>query len=135
MKSSADFFLICAFVVVVVLALPFKLAAAALEDRPRVVRGKASFYGEGYRGKRMANGARFDPSARTCASFAYELGSVLRVRALRTGRTVNVTVTDRGPAMALGRLLDLSQRAFADIAPLNLGVIEVDVEVLGKGEQ
>lgn len=100
------------------------------ERKRSIVRGKAAYYGDGYRGKLMANGKRFDPDARTCASFAFPLGTVLRVRSLRTGRAVNVTVTDRGPAARLGRLVDLSQRAFADIAPLGWGVIDVDAEVL-----
>lgn len=117
-------------------------ALAALRDREvkrKVARGKAAYYGENYRGHRMANGAQFDPDARTCASFAYPLGAVLRVRSLLTGRSVVVTVTDRGPALRLNRLIDLSARAFGEIAPHRQGVIEVEVELLAaegapKGE-
>lgn len=114
------------------------LAAAwcSVADRKylRAVRGRASYYGDGYRGKRMANGERFDPDARTCASFAYELGTVLRVTCVRTGRQVLVTVTDRGPALMLHRTLDLSRRAFADIAPTKWGVIDVEIEVVAPAE-
>ncbi len=37
-------------------------------------------------------------------------------------------VTDRGPAKRLGREIDLSRAAFARLAPLKLGLIEVKVE-------
>lgn len=117
-----------------VVVLCFAACAAAwcaVADRRRgPARGKAAFYGEGYRGARMANGERFDPDRRTCASFDYALGTVLRVECLRTGRSVVVVVTDRGPAVRLGRLIDLSERAFAMIAPTKWGVIEVEVSVL-----
>jgi rare lipoprotein A len=108
-------------------------AYCAVVDRGRrraLVRGRAAAWGDGYRGKRMANGRRFDPQAHTCASYGFPLGAVLRVRCLATGRHVIVTVTDRGPALGLGRLLDLSERAFLGIAPRPWGVIEVEVEVL-----
>lgn len=96
--------------------------------------GIASWYGEEYRGKPMANGAPFDPDERVCASWDYPLGTVLCVRLvgpLRGGsREVWVAVTDRGPSRELyarGRILDLSQKAFATLAPLSAGLIEVEI--------
>ncbi|MEY2877786.1 MAG: hypothetical protein RLZZ15_166 [Verrucomicrobiota bacterium] len=107
---------------------------AVVDRRRSPVRGKASFYGEAYRGHRMANGERFDPQARTCAVWQWPLGAVLCVREVlprgvkRPARWVYVTVTDRGPALALGRIIDLSQRAFAELSPIGRGVIEVEIE-------
>jgi rare lipoprotein A len=95
--------------------------------------GKASYYGEGYRGKRMANGGRFDPDALTCASFSYPLGVLLEVE--HEGKAVVVEVTDRGPALPLGRIVDLSQAAFARIADLRRGVVIVRVRVVGRKEE
>jgi rare lipoprotein A len=114
--------------------LPFAAVAAAAEiamdiirqRKPAPVIGKASYYGEGYRGKPMANGQRFDPDALTCACWRWPLGTRLRVT-WRT-RSVVVTVTDRGPSLALDRVIDLSQAAFAQIAPLPLGIIEVTIQ-------
>jgi rare lipoprotein A len=93
---------------------------------------KASWYGESYRGKPMANGEQFDPDRRTCASWYWPLGTVLRVTHRNVHgivRSVFVTVTDRGPDKRLGRKLDLSRAAFAILAPLEAGVINVNVEV------
>jgi rare lipoprotein A len=88
----------------------------------------ASWYGRECAGRRMADGRMFDPGALTCASWFYPLGAVLRVSS--GGRTVDVRVTDRGPARRLvrrGRVIDLSRAAFARLAPLERGVIEVNV--------
>jgi rare lipoprotein A len=87
--------------------------------------GLASWYGEQERGKLMANGQPFDPDALTCAVQGYAFGTQLRIE--HGGRTVVVTVTDRlGPAaLKLGRELDLSRTAFAQLADIGRGVIEV----------
>lgn len=87
--------------------------------------GKASWYGEGYRGRRMANGELFDPDALTCATFAYPLGTWLVVRS--GSKSTLVQVTDRGPDPKLNRLIDLSRAAFARLAAPERGVISVTV--------
>lgn len=97
------------------------------------IQTKASYYGEEYKGKTMANGNPFDPAALTCASWHYPFGTVLDVRRVGVdgnpvGPVVSVTVTDRGPSRHLadkGRGLDLSQAAFEQLAPLSVGVIQV----------
>jgi hypothetical protein len=90
--------------------------------------GRASFYSESYRGKKMANGAPFDPDALTCAAWDWPLGTTLLVSHGR--RTVRVVVTDRGPAAKFpDRIVDLSRAAFAHIADTRLGVITVAVTV------
>lgn len=90
------------------------------------VYGRASCYGESYRGKRMANGERFDPNRRTCAAWRWPLGTFLRVE--RGNRSVIVQVTDRGPnIMPRDRLIDLSLAAFEALAPSKVGLIDVSV--------
>jgi rare lipoprotein A len=93
--------------------------------------GRASWYGEGYRGKTMANGKPFDPEGMTCASWHHPFGTLLRVTNARNGLQVVVEVTDRGPAQWTGCILDLSSRAFRRIADPRVGKIDVRVEVLG----
>ena len=105
-------------------ALREKLGFEPEEDQA-VVRGKASFYGEAYRGKRMANGQRFDPAALTCATWDWPLGAWLEVT--HNHKRVVVQVTDRGPAFNLHRVVDLSQGAFDRLADWKLGVINVSV--------
>ena len=98
--------------------------------------GMASWYGEPHRGRLMANGERFNPDKRTAASWDYPLGTKVRVTlsaGTETARSVVVTVTDRGPARELvqrGRIIDLSQGAFAALANCDMGLIKVTVEQL-----
>lgn len=90
----------------------------------------ASWYGEAHRGKLMANGKPFNPDARTAASWFYPLGTRLEVA--RGGTRTQVKVTDRGPAKRLlrTRQLDLSRRAFADLAPIEWGLVRVRIRVI-----
>ena len=90
--------------------------------------GKASHYGGKHSGKRMANGKTFDKNALTCAHNKYPFGTKLRVS--YKGKSVIVTVTDRGGFNKLGRLIDLSEGAFKKLAPLSKGVIKVKIEKL-----
>jgi len=73
--------------------------------------GTASWYGEQHQGKRMANGKRFDRRKLTAASWYCPLGTTLRVVNIKNGKSVVVTVTDRGPNFRLNRILDLSEAA------------------------
>jgi rare lipoprotein A len=73
--------------------------------------GTASWYGKLHQGRKMANGKRFDRRKLTAASWYFPLGTVVRVVNVKNGRTVIVTITDRGPNLRLHRILDLSQAA------------------------
>lgn len=95
--------------------------------------GLASWYGEELRGEPMANGKPFNPDALTAASWFYPFGT--RVRVSHAGRSVAVEITDRGPAERLvrqGRIIDLSQAAFARLEDLDRGLIEVRVKPVEK---
>ena len=50
-------------------------------------------------------------------------GTVVTVTNLENGKTVQVVINDRGPFG--GRIIDLSDEAFARIAPLSQGVCQV----------
>ncbi|MEH1098684.1 septal ring lytic transglycosylase RlpA family protein [Micromonospora sp. CPCC 205561] len=97
--------------------------------RPVVESGScgASFYSEG---QLTANGEHFDPSQLTAAHRTLPFDTRVRVTNPSTGRSVTVRVNDRGPFVD-GRCLDLSRAAFAEIAPLDAGHVEVRYEVLG----
>lgn len=72
--------------------------------------GIASYYGA-ESGSTTASGSHFNPWGMTAAMWSGRFGSRLRVTDMRTGRSVVVTLTDRGPAKRLGRLIDLSAGA------------------------
>lgn len=91
----------------------------------------ASFYGGGGKerlNKHTASGAVFRPGGLTAAHRTLPLGTRLLVS--RSGRSVVVTVNDRGPAAWTGRSLDLSRGAAARLAMLGVGVAPVNVQVL-----
>jgi rare lipoprotein A len=73
----------------------------------RTFSGVASYYGN-ESGSKTASGERFNQNAMTCAHRSLPFGTKLRVSA--GGRSVVVTVNDRGPFVR-GRVLDLSKGA------------------------
>ena len=66
----------------------------------------------------------FSPGSGLTAAHPWlPFGTVVTVRNLANGRTVAVTINDRGPFG--GRIIDLSVEAFRRIAPLGAGVCQV----------
>lgn len=92
--------------------------------------GLASWYGPGFEGSLTASGEVFDPYGYTAAHKTLPLGTQLSVS--YAGRTVQVTVNDRGPYSG-GRDLDLSQGAAEYLGLTTVGVDWVDYQVAGGG--
>ncbi len=67
--------------------------------------------------------------AMTAAHRTYPLGSIVRVTNVKTGHTVLVRITDRGPFIP-GRVLDLSLAAAKKVDVWQPGVAEVRVELM-----
>jgi rare lipoprotein A len=88
--------------------------------------GMASFYGN-ESGSKTASGQRFNQNALTCAHRSLPFGTKLRVS--HGGRSVVVTVNDRGPFVH-GRVLDLSTAAAREVGLTGAGVGRVTAEVL-----
>jgi rare lipoprotein A len=88
--------------------------------------GVASFYGN-ESGSKTASGQRFNQNAMTCAHRSLPFGTKLRVT--HGGRSVVVTVNDRGPFVH-GRVLDLSTAAAREVGITGAGVGHVTAEVL-----
>jgi rare lipoprotein A len=89
---------------------------------------RATWYGESWRGRKMANGKPYNPDAFTCASWNYPLGTKLRIS--RENHSVTVEVTDRGGKnrwYQFGKTIDLTPTAFSKLAPLKTGSIEVRI--------
>src|SRR6202166_3070535 len=89
--------------------------------------GMASFYGN-ESGSQTASGQRFNQNAMTCAHRSLPFGTKLRVT--HGGRSVVVTVNDRGPFVR-GRVLDLSTAAARAVGRTSAGVGRVTAEVIG----
>jgi len=63
-----------------------------------------------------------------CASRMFPRGTWLRVTNRENGKQVFVQVNDYGPQRGTGKMIDLDKVAFAKLAPIGKGVIEVKVE-------
>lgn len=88
--------------------------------------GTASYYADKFNGRQTANGEIFNQSSFTAAHKTLPFGTRLRVTNLGNGRTVKVTVTDRGPFVA-GRMLDVSKIAARKLGMLDAGVARVKI--------
>jgi len=88
--------------------------------------GIASYYSQG---QRTASGARFNPSAMTAAHRSLPFGTKVRVTNRRNGRSVVVTINDRGPFIR-GRVIDLSRGAASVIGMTGAGLAPVKLDVL-----
>ena len=101
-------------------------ANASVGGSGRSFSGMASFYGN-ESGSKTASGARFNQNAMTCAHRSLPFGTKLKVT--HGGRSVVVTVNDRGPFIR-GRVLDLSTGAARAVGLTSRGVGKVTAEVV-----
>ena len=78
------------------------------------------------RGTQSGKGTWYGAPSMTAAHRSLPFGTVVRVTNLENGRTVTVTIRDRGP-YGDGRIIDLSKDAFAQLSSLSDGVIPVRI--------
>jgi rare lipoprotein A len=101
-------------------------AIAPSSGTGRSFSGMASYYGN-ESGSKTASGQRFNQNAMTAAHRSLPFGTKLRVT--HGGRSVVVTVNDRGPFIR-GRVLDLSTGAARAVGLTSAGVGRVVAEVI-----
>jgi rare lipoprotein A len=90
--------------------------------------GMASHYGS-ESGQRSASGARINPAAMTAAHPSLPFGTKVRVTNQSNGRSVVVTINDRGPFVR-GRIIDVSMGAADVMGMKGAGVARVTLEVV-----
>lgn len=83
--------------------------------------GMASFY---WQPQAVACGGRFNPEAMTAAHKTLPCGTKVKVTNKRNGRSVVVTINDRGPFIK-GRIIDLSLAAARAINMTKAGIVPV----------
>jgi rare lipoprotein A len=115
---------------VLIIAMP----AHARDARRRKPTGskqitRASWYGKSFQGKPTAGGGIFNLHHLTAAHRTIHLGSKVKVTELRSGRSVVVQITDRGPFLP-GRDIDLSYAAARQLGIVRRGVAAVRLELL-----
>ena len=91
--------------------------------------GWASWYGPGFQNRHAANGEVFNTERMTAAHRTIPLNSIARVTNIKTGESVLVRITDRGPFVG-DRVLDLSRAAARKLSVYQRGTALVRIEVL-----
>lgn len=92
-------------------------------------RGVASWYGKKFHGRPTSSGAIYDMHAMTAAHKTLPLPTKVRVRNLKNGRSIVVTVNDRGPFID-NRIIDLSYAAATRLGMIRDGTALVEIEAL-----
>jgi rare lipoprotein A len=99
----------------------------------RLERGKASFYGGYFHGRRTANGEIYNQNSFTAAHRTLRMGTMVSVKNLRNGREVTVRINNRGPYVR-GRIIDVSTRAARELRMVDSGVVPVEISVLERSK-
>ncbi len=81
---------------------------------------------------RTASGEQMNPSAMTAAHRSLPFGTKVLVENLSNGRSVVVTINDRGPFVG-GRIIDVSKAAASSLGMLGSGTANVRVTTAGGG--
>jgi rare lipoprotein A len=88
--------------------------------------GKGSYYADKFQGRATASGAPFDQKKMTAAHKTLPFGTRVKVVNLANGRSVKVTINDRGPFVA-GRIIDVSKKAAEKLGITKAGVANVEI--------
>ena len=92
-------------------------------------KGKASWYGTKFHGRRASSGETYDMYAMTAAHKTLPLPTYVEVKNLENGRTAIVKVNDRGPFHD-GRIIDLSYAAATKLGVVASGTAPVEIRAI-----
>lgn len=110
----------------------FGLALPAFGQTPgQAQEGDGSYYADSLHGNTTASGEPYDKNAMTAAHRELPLGTKVRVTYKKTGKSVVVTINDRGPH-AQGRIIDVSGAAARELGMTEDGHGPVTVEVVSE---
>jgi rare lipoprotein A len=96
------------------------------------VRMIASWYGQEFQGRLTASGEMFDQHKLTAAHRTLPLGSLVKLTAKSTGKSVIVRINDRGPWIK-GRDFDLSEAAATKLGIHENGIAAVEATLINDG--
>lgn len=91
--------------------------------------GTASYYHSNLRGRETASGSHYEPAELTAAHRTLPFGSRVRLTNLRNGKSVTVTITDRGP-FCTKRVIDVSYAAAKQLGMVHQGMVKVKLVLL-----
>ena len=94
--------------------------------------GVASWYGKRFHGRKTASGQVYNMYAMTAAHRSLPFGTRVTVTNLNNGKTVKLTINDRGPFID-GRVIDVSWAAARRLGFTQDGLARVRVTIDGRG--
>jgi len=104
-------------------------ANADQSKQTKISEGRASYYGGRHNGKTTSSGAVFNSSRMTAAHRTLPFGTRVLVTNLTNSVSCNVEITDRGPALWTGRVIDVSEGAARCLEMIRSGVVPVQLKV------
>jgi peptidoglycan lytic transglycosylase len=93
--------------------------------------GLAAVYSDKLAGRKTASGEKFSQSKLTAAHPSLAFGTRVKVTNTKNGKTVEVTINDRGPTQA-GRVIDMSSTAASKIGLSKKAMVPVTLEVAAE---
>lgn len=109
------------------------LLGVSLTSMAQTQTGKASFYADKFEGRTTASGEKYRHNKLTAAHKSLPFGTKVKVTNLTNNLTIEVIINDRGPYVD-GRIIDLSKSAAEKLGFVNLGLADVQVEVIDAGQ-
>ena len=103
--------------------------AAVAQDSAAMQEGEASYYSDSLDGQKTASGELYDKDAMTAAHRTLAFGTKVVVTYAKTGKSVEVTINDRGPSVE-GRIIDVSGAAARELGMIDDGHGRVTVAIL-----
>jgi rare lipoprotein A len=94
-------------------------------------RGIASWYGKPYDGRQAADGEIYDMEQMVAAHRTLPFQTMVRVRNLTNGKTVDVRIIDRGPFVN-NRIIDVSHAAARSLEMIGSGIAQVELTILSS---
>ena len=91
--------------------------------------GQGSYYADKFNGRKTASGAIYRSGNMTAAHNTLPFGTRIKVTNVKNGKTVKVTVNDRGPHVK-GRIVDVSGKAARKLDLVEAGVVPVQLKVI-----
>lgn len=104
-----------------------KAGKPALDLSGKARRGKASYYGRKFHGRKMADGTPMNPNANVAASKTLPLGTKAEIVNLESGKKAVVEIRDRGPYVK-DRIVDVTPRVADKLDMKEEGVAPVEVK-------
>jgi rare lipoprotein A len=88
-----------------------------------------SYYSVKFNGRKTSSGVVLDNQKYTAAHRSLPFGTKVRLTNPQNKQSVVVEINDRGPFSKV-KEIDITQAAFKKLAPLRVGLLRVDLEIL-----